>query len=90
MCSSSLERCFSWTDCGALATMLTAFLPFFWRVLGSAVLVRNAKWQLEREVGGSVLSRSDATWHGCLSPRLCREGEKADLAGYQFWHRICV
>lgn len=34
ICSSSLERWFSWADCGALATMLTAFLPPFLESIG--------------------------------------------------------
>ena len=88
--------------------MLTVFLSFFfWRVLGSAVLERNVKWQLEREAGGSVLSHCDASSRGPLTAARgggCRhssaaaafpqnfaeKGERADLAGYQFWHRIHV
>lgn len=70
--------------------MLTAFLPLFLESIGFCNAGEECKMAAEREVGGSVLSRSDATWHSCLSPRFCREGEKADLAGYQFWHRICV
>lgn len=34
ICSSSLERWFSWADCGALVTMLTAFLPLFLESIG--------------------------------------------------------